>query len=276
MRSTTSKAILGAALWLAMAMTAARAGAGALEASGQGGLRLELTLGDQFSLHEPIIAVLHLQNDSGHTAQLDLGLNHRGALVFTFTQPDGRQVVRHLPEDFDGFGEIGEVTLKPGESYHEGLVLNDWQLFDQVGTYQYQVTIAASGQPGARPAPALSAAGSFRVTPADARLLAAACGRLATVALGRDAAAAREAAHALSFASDEACLPALLQARAGCFICRDDVLLALARIGTPQAARGVADAWRGLDEHSRKTAVADFTQAGKAPLLNAALQAVKP
>jgi hypothetical protein len=274
MSSATSRPMFAAALWLAVAMAAP--GRGAALDGREGVLRLELTLGGQFSLHEPVVAVLRLENGSGHTVDLDLGLNHRGALVFTFTQPDGRQVVRHLPEDFDGFGEVGQVNLKPGESYREGLVLNDWQPFDQVGTYQYQMTIAVSGQPGPGPAPALTAAGSFRVTPADANLLAAACGRLAKLALGQNATAAREAAHALSFANDEACLPALLQALAGCFTCRDDVLLALARIGTPQAARGVADAWTRLDGHSRKTAVADFTQAGKAPLLNAALQAVKP
>ena len=274
MSTTTSKAMLAAALWLAMAMVAGARGAA--QEGGKGGLRLDLTLADRFSLHEPIVAVLRIQNDSGRNVAFDLGLSHKGALVFTFTQPDGRQVVRHLPEDFDGFGEIGQVTLKAGESYHEGLVLNDWQSFDQVGTYEFQVAIAVSGQPGRLAAPALSSTGSFRVTPADSDLLGAACGHLAALALGGDAAAAWNAAHAQSFANDEVCLPSLLQVLTGCFACRDDVLLGLARIGTAQAARGVAGAWSVLDEHSRKVAVLDFTQVGKAPLLHAALQAVKP
>jgi hypothetical protein len=240
------------------------------------GLRMDLKLDAQFSLHEPMVAVLRIQNDSAQAAHFDLGLNHKGALVFTFTQPDGKQIVRNLPEDFDGFGEIGEVALKPGDSYHEELVLNDWQEFDQLGTYEFQLAIAPSSQPSQRQAPKLRTAGRSRVTPTDTVRLGTACGRLAALALGKNATAAWNAAHALSYATDQVCLPSMLQALAGCFACRADILLGLAKMGTPEAARGVAGAWNMLDEHSRKSAMLDFSQVGKAPLLDTALRGVKP
>jgi hypothetical protein len=271
---TIAKAVLAAAMCLALTMVG---GARCVSQEGRdGGLRMDLTLDDQFSLHEPMVAVLRIQNDSSQAAQLDLGLNHRGALVFTFSQPDGKQIVRHLPEDFDGFGESGEVTLKPGDSYHEELVLNDWQEFDQPGTYEFQLAFAPSSQPGPWRASTLRTAGRFRVTPTDPVRLGTACARLAALALGKNVTAAWNAAHGLSHATDQVCLPSMLQALAGCFACRADILLGLARLGTPEAARGVAGAWNMLDEHSRKSAMLDFSQVGKAALLDTALRAVKP
>jgi hypothetical protein len=238
---------------------------GALEAA----LRLDA---ETFSLREPIIAVLQIRNRSQSSVTFDLGLNFKGNLSLTVSQPDGRRTVRRLPEAFDSFGAIGRVTLAPGQTYQGRMVLNDWQTFDQVGDYEVEVELPPVQEPLGLHGEKLTVSCHFRVTQRDPVLLLAACKRLEGAALGNEPNAIRDAAYALSFVTDEICLPSLKRVLKAAYLGRDDVIRALAKIGTATAIAVVVDAWDVLDKHSQKSALREFNYVDAAAALREALK----
>jgi hypothetical protein len=255
-------------------------------ASDARGLNASLTLAETYTLGEPIVALLTIANESTQTVHLDLGTNYKDNFKLHFKAPAGPRSAACLKEEsyqsFDRFGEIGDVTLKPGEAFSESLVLNDWHCFDQIGEYELEVQLPVPAV-AARAQGALVAVFShFRIGPRDRASLNAACRRLERTVNSRDyppAAtppssddAARSAAHALSFVSDETCVPSLLSVIKTSVLRRGDALSGLARIGSPLAVEAVVSVWEMLGRHDRENALVEFgpqlrdalEQAGKA------------
>jgi len=239
----------------------------------QGGLEVSLRLQSEvFSQHGPVDAVLSIQNNSQGPVKLELGLDFKGALLVTFHLPDGTLAKRQYPQEADGFGAIGRLALAPGQTFDDTLVLNDWQGFDELGSYEVAVELPPVQEPAWLRSKGLITSGRFRVVPRDPAQLEAACRRLQAAALGREPRSVMAAAHALSFATDEACLPSLVAVLRASFLGRDGAIRGLARLGPAGAVAAVVSAWDDLDQHFRESALREFRFAGRESALREALQ----
>jgi hypothetical protein len=92
-------------------------------------------------LYEPIILNFVLQNDSNQNIKLDLGQNYKEGFIFTVVFPDGK--VSQLPQlTRDGISTIGNVLVKPQQTYSQRILLNEWLDFDSTGSYKIEGRLA--------------------------------------------------------------------------------------------------------------------------------------
>jgi hypothetical protein len=250
------------------------------------GLSAKLSMAETYSLGEPIVALFTIANAGQETVHLDLGANHKDNLVLLIKAPPGPRSAACLKEEsyqvFDRFGAIGDIALKPGESFSESLVLNDWHCFDLVGDYELRVKLPLPPALAQAKPETLEASSRFRLNPFDRASLDAACRRLEETTISRDHPpagapptsdeAARSAGHALSFVGDGACVPALLGVLQAGMLGRGDALQGLARIGTPSAMAAVVSVWDTLGRYDRQNALADFSGVNLGAQLRSALQ----
>lgn len=258
------------ALGTAISMAAARdapAPAGGAGSPLMIALRLEKST---YSLHEPVVATLEIYNRSAASMNLDLGKNAVGNLKVTVTDPTGHQGMRTPPPDLpDGLSFPGGITVAASSRYDKDLVLNDWYDFMQSG--RYTVRLDLLNQAASPNTAALSATSSLEVGPQDSAELRATCERLAQRALASRGANADVAAHALSFAANEVCLPAMAQVFHGGFGPGFNVVTGLARLGTKEALAVVVGEWDRLDKLSRQLVLQAFYAAGRSAILREAL-----
>jgi hypothetical protein len=233
---------------------------------------LHLVLERSFwSLHEPVLVTLEAVNSSSFPISLDLGRDFMGNLRVVFSGPGGQVTVGRLPELPDGLYLPGTIKLAPGQTYREPLVLNDWHAFAETGAVKVDISLPVDRQPGLPDVLTASAAASLEIGPRDAAQLAATCKQLEAKALHGKAESAAQAGHALSFADDETCLPALEQVLRQSPFARYEALRGLARLGAVSAVAAVVNAWEILDPFQAATALADFDAQGIGASLRAAL-----
>lgn len=235
--------------------------------------RLKLSL--RFSepalpLHAPVFATLEILNEGTLPASLDLGKNSKGNLRLVFNLPDGRTINAppySLPPDGVFVPEV--VVLRPGATYTQQLLLNEWQEFALTGRYRVLLRIEPS--PHVCTGEEVSAVAVIEILPRDEPRLAEICNRLAGVAAAFNAASATEAAEGLSFTGDEACLGALVRVLKGDARGRSWALTGLGKIGTKEAVAAVAGEWRRFDEFDQAEALRAFISNGKGDALRAAV-----
>jgi hypothetical protein len=259
-------------LWACLVLAAA-AGLPLRAASGErGGLEVSLRLPSEiFSQPGPVDAVLAIRNYAPDPIKLDLGIDHKAAVLISFHLPDGTLVKRQYPLDNEAFGAIGRLTLAPGQGYEETLVLNDWQGFEQSGSYEIEVELPPVQEPASLRSQRLVATTRFRVVPRDPGMLAANCRRLQAATLGKEPHAVMNAAHALSFAADEACLPSLVAVLRTSFLGRHAAIRGLARLGSTAAIAAVVRSWDDFDPDFKEIARNQFGFAGREVTLREAL-----
>jgi hypothetical protein len=118
--------------------------AGAFAAQGETGMCVSfLAESPQVGLFEPVFAKFSIQNNSNEPIKFDLGLNKKAAFEFSIDTPDGKRLRSHpfeqLPDG--GLGAKGNVTLSPGETYTQRLLLNEWYDFPNAGTYTVALSV---------------------------------------------------------------------------------------------------------------------------------------
>ena len=87
------------------------------------------------TLHEPVTLIFRLSNRTSQAVKVDLGQDRKGSFSFVVTGPDG--VRRKLPAySREGIGRIGRFSIKPGETYSQNILLNEWYDFPSPGEYQ--------------------------------------------------------------------------------------------------------------------------------------------
>ncbi len=258
------------ALGAAISMAAAR-NAPAPAGSAGSPLVIELRLErSTYSLHEPVVATLEIHNRTTASMDLDLGRNAIGNLRVSVTDPTGHQEMRTPPPELpDALSFPGGITLAAGGNYEKELVLNDWYDFMQPG--RYTVRLDLLNQVASPNTTALSAASSLDVGPPNPAELRATCERLAQRALAGSGANAEVAAHALSFAADEVCLPAMAQVFHAGFGPRFSVVAGFARLGSKKALAVVVGEWDSLDKLSQQLVLQAFYTAGRSEILREAL-----
>jgi hypothetical protein len=239
-------------------------------------IKLSLRLSEPaFPLHAPVFATMEILNEGTLPVSIDLGKNSKGNLRLVFNLPDGR-TINALPYKLppDGVFVPGAVVLRPGATYTQQLLLNEWQEFALVGKYRVLVRIEQS--PGSCIGEGLSAVTGIEILPRDEPRLTKICNELATAAVSLNAASATTAAEGLSFTGDEACLGALVRVLKGDARGRSWALTGLARIGTKEAVAAVAGEWHRFDEFDQAEALTVFTTNGKSQALLAAVADDKP
>jgi hypothetical protein len=219
-------------------------------AQGEGTIALSGSLSSsELSLGEPVILDVSLANESPEAVQFDLGQNRKENFLFVAARPDGTTV--SVPRlRVSGFSVRGIVSIKPGGTYNQKLVLNEWIDFQTPGKYAIEVRLSSTGQPGSAAAPYETPPFRFdlEVLPRDAARLQSVCLSLALqVEQASSSAEAAESALALSYARDPVAVPYLERVlRSGWFV-EGPAINALETIADAQAVRVLISALK-IDE----------------------------
>jgi hypothetical protein len=172
-------------------------------------LNIEIDPAD-LTLHEPIVLGLGLTNDTKDALQIDLGRGRIENLLFSITSPDG--TVQQLPQlRRSGFNRVGTLTINPGQSYHQQIVLNEWFSFNDVGKYNIALRLAKPASADGRTiANSGSASVRLEVQPRNEAILSGRCQELArAVETSISYEDAANSALALSYVNDPAAVPSL-------------------------------------------------------------------
>jgi hypothetical protein len=98
----------------------------------------------EVTLHEPVFVDFSIHNGLQEDIAFDLGHDRKSNFEFTITKPDGSSFrAPRLSEE--GLGRVGRMSLKPGESYRQKLLVNQWYQFDETGKYKLSVRLVVPG-----------------------------------------------------------------------------------------------------------------------------------
>ncbi|HEX8175801.1 MAG TPA: hypothetical protein VF543_11840 [Pyrinomonadaceae bacterium] len=237
---------------------AKNSGGGAAQAEG---VKLSYSLAaERLTLHEPVILNFTARNDSGQARSLDLGADYKANFLFTVKGPDGKTIrLQRLRKG--GVSLPGQVTLEPGQSYTQKLLLNEWFEFAEPGAYEIAARLAATQSDGngsdkASESPEFSA--RLEVAPLDRGRLSQSCAALLKQIKGASSySEAAEAALALSYVNDAVAIPFLEKALSSGKLVEPIVISGLERIDGQEAERVlVAAAEAGQDEDVKEMAKA--------------------
>jgi hypothetical protein len=166
----------------------------------------------RLTLHEPVILTFKVTNNAPGAIKLFLGEDRKAGFSFTLMKPDGT-TVKLPPYRPEGLSVSGDLSVQPGESYFQNLLLNEWYDFASLGTYELdarlvQPILADSGVSYGGNA-GLSA--RIEITPRDELTLSKTCDNLASAVEGATSASqeAVESALALSYIRDPIAVPYL-------------------------------------------------------------------
>src|SRR6267143_4450015 len=102
---------------------------------------LRITPGEiSVSLHEPVSTLLTIRNELAQPISVDLGDDRVGNIEVNAVFPDGSKTDNRI-SIHQGLARIGRITLAPGQSYSQTLVLDNWTAFHVIGLYKLQIEI---------------------------------------------------------------------------------------------------------------------------------------
>ena len=193
-----------------------------------------------FSIGEPVFVTWALVNTTAEPIRVNLGAFSREHFVIRIKDPSGNSInaARLHPS---GYHSVGIFTIEPAATLTQHLVLNRWAVFPKMGIYSIQIGIAE------RPVRVRDNApldGDFIATVEieffarnEERLKQRYGDLYRRLIEANSADEASTFATALGLAGDELTIPFLAQALANRrLMVEQDVISALARIGTQQAA----------------------------------------
>jgi hypothetical protein len=138
---------------------------------------IHYSMQDVVSLHEPVVLMTTVANETAAAATVLMGRNFVGAMHLAVLSPDRRETTAE-PGEVIGIGGLffqGELALAPAEAKAFRVVLNKWFEFEQIGTYELTVRSdarAVSGQGLAVPVEGASTRIRFTVIARDSERLA--------------------------------------------------------------------------------------------------------
>jgi hypothetical protein len=195
------------------------------------------------TLHEPIVWRFQVHNASPVPVQLDLGKNRNENFIVSYTGPQGESAQARLQKG--GFGVAGMVSVAPGTTYQQDILLNQWVSFTQPGKYQIEIRLLTP--PTTTQETSTVEARAFRTTieilPPDSKHLREVCDALAQrVQDARSYQKAADAALALSFVRDPVAVPYLQRVLYAKQLVEPTAIEGLEQIGNEDAARVLVDA----------------------------------
>jgi hypothetical protein len=165
---------------------------------------------DKPTLHEPVVLVFTVANNTSYPIQLDLGHDYKSGFSFSVVDPNG-QLHQLRPLFYSGRSGPGTVSVAPGHNYSQKLLLNQWYAFPVPGQYEFKGHLTQPimvGQGVGRQTDR-----GFRVVigvgPRNEAALTATCEFLASEIEGHNNQDAADAALALSYVNDPLAEPYL-------------------------------------------------------------------
>jgi hypothetical protein len=195
------------------------------------------------TIHEPVEVQFAVQNGGQESIHLDLGANRMEGFAFSITQPDGTTVQPSAPGE-GGLTTEGEVSVLPGQTYTQNLLLNEWYDFAKPGNYKIAVKLTASiqTQSGSPVTARSSQETPLTVSARDAKRLEDVCHSLADKAIqSPDYASAADAALALSYVRDPVAVLSLSRVLREGTLVKEQAIAGLVRIGNHEAVRALRE-----------------------------------
>lgn len=198
-----------------------------------------------FSEHEPIVLEMNILNGLPRVIYLDLGQDREENVEITATLPDGKMVTSR-GHTHEGISVIGVVSIQPGGTYSQRLLLNKWFDLSSKGKYLIGVNLVKS--------PALQGSSEtvdlpieshveFEITDRDEKRLSKACESLASRVVNSSSFEdASDAAKALSYISDPLAIPYLKQVLQSGKLVEANAIEGFLRIGNRQAVEALIEA----------------------------------
>jgi hypothetical protein len=201
----------------------------------------------EITLHEPVIVNFTVYNGLSRLTRIDLGADFKENFAIAVKLPDGKIIkARQLAIFGPGGGSslIGILSLTPGETYKQGLLLNEWFDFNMPGKYEVEVTLVNPRQENKL----MSVTGNkmtFEIRPRDANKLVQVCASLAESVVGATSyQGAADATRALSYVQDPVAVPYLERALRSGHLVEQIAIEGLERIGSGEAVQTLISALR--------------------------------
>lgn len=146
--------------------------------------------------------------------KLFLGEDRKAGFSFTLTKPDGT-TVKLLPYRPEGLSVSGTLSVQPGESYSQHLLLNEWYDFSTQGIYGIDARLIQPilGENDVSFGGNTGRSARLEILPRDELALSKKCNDLASAVEGASSASqeAADAALALRYVRDPIAVPYLLR-----------------------------------------------------------------
>jgi hypothetical protein len=92
------------------------------------------------TFHEPVVVTFTVENKLATPIVLQLGRNRTEH--FQLVAKQGALRTRPVDLGEGGIAALGEVTITPGAHYTQRLLLDDWFVFEQPGTYEIEIGLS--------------------------------------------------------------------------------------------------------------------------------------
>jgi len=94
---------------------------------------------DKVTLNEPVIVNFTIHNSLSTPLNVDLGSGRRAGFWFAVIGPDGTE--SRVKPQMKGISRVGEMTVEPGQTFTEGICMNEWFKFSVPGKYVVEVAL---------------------------------------------------------------------------------------------------------------------------------------
>jgi hypothetical protein len=215
---------------------------------------------------EPAILELTFENQSDQEVVISLGYEDEKMEIMV-VDPEGRTFRKPRPALREGFRSTDAFYVAGGKTAAGHVALNDWFVFEKIGTYQIEVNLSSRSSPKERFSYEIRGKPSslaLIVLPRDEHSLKSACADL--LARAQDLHSSSEAltaAKALSKVDDPIAVPFLVEAMKGDEF-KGLMIDALARLKTDQAIQALLSASRSSDPETRNLAHSALVSLGVA------------
>jgi hypothetical protein len=199
-----------------------------------------------FTQGQPIVMRLRVENNSFESKVVDLGYDREGALQFKLKRGEGAWMDLPQTKVREGISLVGKVTIPPGETYSQQIILDDWYKFGEPGTYVVSLMIPKSICFGLEL--------QFEITPANAESLSNMCSELVDAIRDskKNYEKSADAAKVLAKIDDRLVVPFLAKALEANRMLDSILIPALERIGDKEAIRYLISLLEHNDSTSSK------------------------
>lgn len=196
------------------------------------------------TLNEPVVIEMTIENTLATPINANLGADRKEGFRFTITRPDGvRSALPPLRRE--GMSRIGRLTLQPGDSHKQRLLLNEWVDFPTPGKYEITVQLANPiyAQNGLVVAKPHSFHATLEVTPREPEKLKSVCENfLGQMVTSKSYEQAAESVLAISYVNDPIAVPYLEKAMTSGKLVELIAIEGLSRIANKEAIQSLIKA----------------------------------
>jgi len=177
-----------------------------------------------------------LHNVSDDPIRTDLGQDLKGTFALSVSNPDGTTTSEISLPTVTGFHRTSEITVMPGDTFRQELLLNEWVAFPVAGVYIVEVAMKNPILTGNERVIVEPFRTQINILPRNEARLSETCDRLAAeIENSNSVELAVKAAEALASVRDNIALPYLKRALDSGKYVEPQIIGGLERIGSRQA-----------------------------------------